>query len=200
MHTSSPKIQAPLNSWSQKGDMKKVPCWGLKILKCPVNLTFIWRFLLGACELMHIFACKGWEGNYSNYVENIWFHRTKFSRPRYVHPCNTITWDNVLQGRAGFPADSLFVAHGITSTGFPTLDIKLQTGVHSYLSKPASFFVHLLPELLRRYSHVSNRISISWIYVYSPTMPAINNLQTYFNAHLSMHRGEGSMDPWKQGL
>ena len=22
----------------------------------------IWRFLLGACELMHIFVCKGWGG------------------------------------------------------------------------------------------------------------------------------------------
>ena len=31
-------------------------------------------------------------------------------------------------------------------------------------------------------------------------MPAINNVQPYFTAHLSMHPGEGSMDPWKQGL
>ena len=44
-----------------------------------MNLTVIWRFLLGACEIIHIFIRGG--GNYHNYAENIRRHRTKFHRP-----------------------------------------------------------------------------------------------------------------------
>lgn len=187
-----------MNSWSQRDEMKKVPYWRLIILRLPVNLTLIRRFLVGAYEMMHIFVYKGWGGNYNNYAENIWCHRTKFSRPRYVHPCNKVTWDNVLQRRAGFPGNSLFVAHGINSTGFPTLDIKLQSGVNSYPSQTISFLIH--------FRNCDDVIFImSWIYDYFPTLPAINNLQTYFNAHISwpqaqirsqiIYDGEGSMDP-----
>jgi len=30
-----------------------------RVLKWPVNFTVVWRFMLGARELMHIFVCKG---------------------------------------------------------------------------------------------------------------------------------------------
>jgi len=41
-----------------------------------MSITVIWRFLLGACELIHIFVLRE---NCSNYVENIRHHITKFS-------------------------------------------------------------------------------------------------------------------------
>jgi hypothetical protein len=46
------------NSRRQEGDTKQVPYWGRAILYWPVDVTVIWRFLLGACELIHIFVCK----------------------------------------------------------------------------------------------------------------------------------------------
>jgi hypothetical protein len=49
--------EPPSNSRRQVGDMKKFPHWGPTIL-WPVNLTVIWRFLLGAGELINMFVCK----------------------------------------------------------------------------------------------------------------------------------------------
>jgi hypothetical protein len=59
--------------------MKQVSYWGPTLMQWPVTLTVIWRFLLGACELTHIFACK--ERKCSNYAENIRRHRKKFKPP-----------------------------------------------------------------------------------------------------------------------
>jgi hypothetical protein len=41
-----------------------------------MNLTVIWNFLVGACELIHIFLCKGRICN--KYAKNIRCHHTKF--------------------------------------------------------------------------------------------------------------------------
>jgi len=49
------KIKKPLpNSKRQKGDDQFAYC-GPKIMQYPLNLRVILRFLLGACELIHIF-------------------------------------------------------------------------------------------------------------------------------------------------
>jgi hypothetical protein len=42
-----------------------------------MNVTAIWHFLLGACEMMQILVCR--ERNSSNYAENIRCHHTKCS-------------------------------------------------------------------------------------------------------------------------
>ena len=38
--------------------MKQAPYCGPTIMDRSANLTVIWRFLLGECELTHVFACK----------------------------------------------------------------------------------------------------------------------------------------------
>jgi hypothetical protein len=52
----------------QKGDMKHVEYGELKILEWPLNLTVIWRSLLGARELIRTFVCK--ERNCHNFTQN----------------------------------------------------------------------------------------------------------------------------------
>jgi hypothetical protein len=54
--------------------MKQVQYWGSTILERPVKLAVIWRIMLCACELIHIFVCKK-----NNYAENTRCHSTKFS-------------------------------------------------------------------------------------------------------------------------
>jgi hypothetical protein len=49
----------PQKSWRQKGDMKQDPYCGPTAVQWPVSLAVIWRFLLGACEMVHIFVLKG---------------------------------------------------------------------------------------------------------------------------------------------
>lgn len=49
---------------------------GHNIRNWPANLTVISRFLLGACELIHIFIRK--EKKCNNYTENIKYNCTKF--------------------------------------------------------------------------------------------------------------------------
>ena len=44
-----------------------------------MNLTVIWRFLLGACELIHIFVCEG--QNCNNYSGNTKLHHKQLSCP-----------------------------------------------------------------------------------------------------------------------
>jgi hypothetical protein len=39
--------------------LHKVPYRRPTILEGALNLSVIWRFLLGACKLIHIFVCKG---------------------------------------------------------------------------------------------------------------------------------------------
>jgi hypothetical protein len=39
--------------------MKQAPYSGPTIMDRSANLTVIWRFMLGACELTHVFAFKG---------------------------------------------------------------------------------------------------------------------------------------------
>ena len=63
--------------------MKKVPYSGRTILEGPVHPSFIWRFLLCSCELIHIFVYKGDTQN--NYAEKIRRHLTKFSLPGSVY-------------------------------------------------------------------------------------------------------------------
>jgi len=46
-----------------------------------MSVTVVWCFLLGACELIHIFVLRE---NCSNYVENIRHHLTKFSCPENI--------------------------------------------------------------------------------------------------------------------
>jgi len=62
--THFPKIQKhPAHLRCQKCIMKHVSYWGLTVLEWPVNHTFIWFFLLVACEPIHIFA---WEKETAN--------------------------------------------------------------------------------------------------------------------------------------
>ena len=60
-----------------KSDTKQVPHWGLTVLESPVNLTVIGCFLLGACELIHIFVCE--EKDWNNGTVNMRHNHTKFS-------------------------------------------------------------------------------------------------------------------------
>ena len=64
------------NLMHHQHDVKQVPYWGPSILEWRVNLSVIWRFLSGACELIHISVCK--EKNCSNDAENVRNHCTKF--------------------------------------------------------------------------------------------------------------------------
>jgi hypothetical protein len=64
--------------------MKQIPCWGPTIREWTVDITVIWCFLLGACELMHIFACKGKAER--KHAEKIRCHRTKFCRQGNLRP------------------------------------------------------------------------------------------------------------------
>lgn len=48
----------------------------IRDMELPMSATVIWCFLLGGCELIHIFVRRE---NCSNYVENIRHHLTKFS-------------------------------------------------------------------------------------------------------------------------
>jgi hypothetical protein len=62
----------------------------------PVTFSVMWCFLLGACELIHLFVCG--ETNCSNYAEIIRCCRTKFSRKGtrrsgIVHPCSPVMRD-----------------------------------------------------------------------------------------------------------
>jgi len=57
--------------------MKQVLYWRPLSLVWPMNLTVIWHFLLGACELIYIFICK--EKNCNNYPKNIGGLCTKHS-------------------------------------------------------------------------------------------------------------------------
>ena len=41
----------------QKSDIKQLPYCGPRSLKWPVNFCVIWHFLLGACEMTHIYIC-----------------------------------------------------------------------------------------------------------------------------------------------
>jgi hypothetical protein len=54
----SKMFDSPPNSRRQKADMKQFPYRGPTILGRPVNHTVTWRFVLGACELIHMFVCK----------------------------------------------------------------------------------------------------------------------------------------------
>jgi len=73
--------------------LKQVPCWGPKILNGPVNIA-VSRLQLGACVLTNIFVWKG--RKYNDYAENFGVHRTKFSRPEFVHivcvKCSNLCW------------------------------------------------------------------------------------------------------------
>jgi hypothetical protein len=46
------------HAWRQKCDTKETLPEN-KVLEWPVNFTVVWRFMLGARELVHIFVCKG---------------------------------------------------------------------------------------------------------------------------------------------
>jgi hypothetical protein len=39
--------------------MTQIPYWGPIILEWPVNLAVTWHLVFCACELIHIFECKG---------------------------------------------------------------------------------------------------------------------------------------------
>ena len=59
MSTFYPEIwKAPPNSRCQEDDIKQVLYWGVTVLEWPVNLTLVWWFLLGACELIHLFVMR----------------------------------------------------------------------------------------------------------------------------------------------
>lgn len=79
VHIFSKNLESPATPRCQKGDRKQVAYLGPWILKWPVNLTVIWCFLPGACELMHIFVFK--ERNFINNVASVSCHQPKFSDP-----------------------------------------------------------------------------------------------------------------------
>jgi hypothetical protein len=55
--TYFPKIwEPPPNFMCQKGDKKQVPYWGPTTMKLYVTLNVIWRVMLGARKLIHIFV------------------------------------------------------------------------------------------------------------------------------------------------
>jgi hypothetical protein len=81
-------LEPPPNCRHQKGNMRQVPCWGPIILKWPAHHTIIWCFLLCACELMHVFLCKG--GKCNNCAKNIGCQNVVVQVLRhleFVRPC-----------------------------------------------------------------------------------------------------------------
>jgi hypothetical protein len=60
MSASFPKSRSHLRSiGSRRVTLIQVLYWGLTVLQWPLNLTVIWRLLLGACVPIYILVCKG---------------------------------------------------------------------------------------------------------------------------------------------